>query len=174
MGGQGGGEGEGVGSLFRYNFRCHPGCCVVIRTLSSALYTYFIRTFGESEPYSHKFTALSPMVHTLQVAHTGELPENHRESEPNFHESVALSPGTEKTGVAAGIYDLRRLTAAKNQALRQAHCGCPFVSGCYHSIAPNIHATSFCSIIAILRYYRYCQNPWSIFLRFSGFRNPNF
>ena len=52
-------RGEGVGSLFRYNFRCHPGCCViilallsalytgccvVIRTLLSALYTYFIRT----------------------------------------------------------------------------------------------------------------------------------
>ena len=94
-GGQGGGEGEGVDSLFRYNFRCHPGCCVVIRALLSALYTYFIRTFGESEPYSCKFEALSPIAHTLQVAHTGELPENHRESEPISHESWALSPGNE-------------------------------------------------------------------------------
>ena len=93
----------------------------------------------ESEPVCHKFMALSPMAHTLQ----GELPENHRESEPNFHESVALSPGTEKTGIAAGIYDLRRLTAAKNQALRRAHCGGSFVSGCYRSIAPNAQATSF-------------------------------
>ena len=142
--------------------------------INSCLHTFPVCFIRESELNCREFTALSPMVHTLQVAHTGELPENHRESEPNFHESVALSPGTEKTGIAAGIYDLRRLTAAKNQALRQAHCGCPFVSGCYHSIAPNIHATSFCSIIAILRYYRYCQNPWSIFLRFSGFRNPNF
>ena len=81
-------RGEGVGSLFRYNFRCHPG-------LLSALYTYFIRTFGESEPYSCKFEALSPIAHTLQVAHTGELPENHRESEPYSHESRALSPGNE-------------------------------------------------------------------------------
>ena len=94
-GGQGGGEGEGVGSLFRYNFRCHPGCCVVIRTLSSALYTYFIRTFGESEPICREFEALSPMIHTLrvlQVPYTGKLPENHRESEPYSHETVALSP----------------------------------------------------------------------------------
>lgn len=52
-------------------------------------------------------------------------------------------PRTEKTGVAAGIYDLRRLTAAKNQALRRAHCGGLFVSGCYRPIAPNIQATSF-------------------------------
>ena len=101
--GQGGGEGEGVDSLFRYNFRCHPGCCVVIRALLSALYTYFIRTFGESEPYSCKFEALSPIAHTLQVAHTGELPENHRESEPICRESRALSLGTKLNNASTAI-----------------------------------------------------------------------
>ena len=111
--------------------------------INSCLHTFPVCFIRESELNCREFTALSPMVHTLQVAHTGELPENHRESEPNFHESVALSPGTEKTGIAAGIYDLRRLTAAKNQALRRAHCGGSFVSGCYRSIAPNAQATSF-------------------------------
>jgi hypothetical protein len=52
-------------------------------------------------------------------------------------------PRTEKTGVAAGIYDLQQLTTAKDQALSRAHCGGSFVSGCYRSIIPNAQATSF-------------------------------
>ena len=69
--------------------RCHPD--TFIRTLY-VLYPHFTRTFGESEPNCRKFEALSPTAHTLQVAHTGELPENHRESEPYSCKSEALSP----------------------------------------------------------------------------------
>ena len=97
----------------------------------------------ESEPIYHESQALSPGYIPVQQTYMPPYRLTHPESEPYSHETVALSPGTEKTGVAAGIYDLQQLTTAKDQALSRAHCGGLFVSGCYRPIAPNIQATSF-------------------------------
>ena len=179
-------RGEGVGSLFRYNFRCHPGllsalypgCCVVIRTLLSALYTYFIRTLPALSGKVNQIAANSrhfPLrpIHYRWLTQgnyrktTGKvnrIPANPRHfplspihyrcsTQGNYlkttrkvNQFAANSrhfPRTEKTGVAAGIYDLQQLTTAKDQALSRAHCGGSFVSGCYRSIIPNAQATSF-------------------------------
>lgn len=47
----------------------------------------------ESEPYSCKFTALSPSYIPVQWPHMLPIGLTRRESEPYSHESRALSPG---------------------------------------------------------------------------------